>query len=203
MGKMDDLPLPEFDDPPGDPVALLCAWLDGAQARGIALPNAAALATVGADGRPSNRTVLVQHVTADGLVFGTHTVSRKGRDLAARPYAAATFFWRETLQQIHVAGPVYPLPAPESDALFAERAPVARAMAAASRQSEPMPDESALRTRAAELAAAGPVARPDTWAGYRIAYQTIEFWHDRPDRLHRRLRYDRTEDSWTSVRLQP
>ncbi|WP_426502004.1 phenazine biosynthesis FMN-dependent oxidase PhzG [Dactylosporangium sp. McL0621] len=200
---MDDLSLPEFADPPADPVALLRAWLDAAAGRGIALPNAIALATADAAGRPSNRTVLVQHIRPDGLVFGTHTVSRKGRDLTANPYAAATFFWRETLQQLHVAGPVHRLADPESDALFAERAPVARAMAAASRQSEPMPDEAALRARAAELGAAGPAGRPDTWAGYRLAFESIEFWHDSTDRLHRRLRYDRTPTGWTTARLQP
>ncbi|WP_433040414.1 phenazine biosynthesis FMN-dependent oxidase PhzG [Dactylosporangium sp. CS-033363] len=197
------LELPEFADPPADPIALLRHWVAAAAARGIELPAAVALATADAEGRPSCRTVLVQHIRDDGLVIGTHTVSRKGRDLADRPYAAATFFWRETLQQIHVAGPVHVLPGAESDALFAERAPVARAMAAASRQSEPMPDEQLLRARAAELAADEPVERPLIWVGYRLAYQSIEFWHDEPDRLHRRLRYDRTGTGWTTVRLQP
>ncbi|MER7279320.1 phenazine biosynthesis FMN-dependent oxidase PhzG [Dactylosporangium sp. NPDC000244] len=198
-----DLELPEFEDPPDDPVALLRSWLGAAAERGVGLANAVALATADAGGTPSSRTVLVQHIRDDGLVFGTHTVSRKGRDLAARPYAAATFFWRETLQQVHVAGRVHRLPAAEADALFAERAPVARAMAAASRQSEPMLDEAALRARAAELGADGPAARPDTWAGYRIEPAAVEFWHDETDRLHRRLRYDRTPAGWTWTRLQP
>ncbi|MEV4512646.1 phenazine biosynthesis FMN-dependent oxidase PhzG [Dactylosporangium sp. NPDC049525] len=198
------LVLPEFDDPPADPIALLGAWLDTAVDRGVREPYSILLATADSAGMPSSRVVLLKDFDPQGLVFTTHTGSRKGAELAARPYASATFYWRETLQQIHVTGPVQQLPAAASDALFAERPAAAQATTAASRQSAPLDDEAALRQRAADLlSTGGPIARPDGWAGYRLTPTGIEFWHGSVDRLHRRLRYDRQPIGWRSQRLQP
>ncbi|WP_433041040.1 phenazine biosynthesis FMN-dependent oxidase PhzG [Dactylosporangium sp. CS-033363] len=198
------LVLPEFDEPPGDPVALLREWLDAAVARGVREPASILLATADAAGTPSSRVVLLKGIDAGGLIFTSHTGSRKGTDLAARPYASATFYWRETVQQIHVTGPVQQLPPAESDALFAERPAAAQATTAASRQSAPLDDETALRRRAADLLATGQtIARPEGWAGYRLTPAGIEFWHGSVDRLHRRLRYDRGAAGWTPQRLQP
>lgn len=198
------LVLPEFDEPPADPVALLREWLDAAVERQVREPYAVVLATADAAGVPSSRVVLLKGLTADGLVFTSHTGSRKGVELAGRPYASATFYWRETLQQIHVAGPVRQLPPADSDALFAERPATARAATAASRQSQPLDDESALRQRAAGLLASGdPIERPDGWAGYLLAPASIEFWHGSVDRLHRRLAYRHGDAGWSGQRLQP
>ncbi|GAA4261765.1 phenazine biosynthesis FMN-dependent oxidase PhzG [Dactylosporangium darangshiense] len=196
--------LPEFDDPPADPIGLLRGWLDAAIAGGVREPYSIVLATADAAGVPSSRIVMLKGLEPHGLVFTSHTGSRKGADLAARPFAAATFYWRETLQQVNVAGPVRQLSPAESDALFAERPVAAQATTAASRQSAPLHDEAALRRRAADLlAAGGTIARPDGWAGYRIEPAAIEFWHGSVDRLHRRLRYDRHPTGWTPQRLQP
>jgi pyridoxamine 5'-phosphate oxidase len=198
------LVLPEFADPPADPIALLRGWLDGAVAHEVREPYAMVLATAGADGMPSSRIVLLKDLDPHGLVFTTHTGSRKGADLAVRPYASATFYWRETLQQLHVTGPVRQLPPAQSDALFAERPAAAQATTVASRQSAPLDDETVLRQRAADLLTAGtPIARPDGWAGYRLEPTGIEFWHGSIDRLHRRLRYDHYPTGWTPRRLQP
>ncbi len=198
------LQLPEFDTPPADPIVLLRGWLHDAVIRAVREPYAMVLATADAAGRPSTRVVLLKHLDADGLVFTTHTGSRKGTDLADRPYASATFYWRETLQQLHVAGPVRQLAAAESDALFTDRPAAARATTVVSRQSQPLHDEDALREHAAALLDVGaPIERPAGWAGYRLQPATIEFWHGSPDRLHRRLRYDHVDDAWVPQRLQP
>ncbi|MET8983569.1 phenazine biosynthesis FMN-dependent oxidase PhzG [Streptomyces sp. NPDC004539] len=202
-----DLDLPEFDTPPADPVPLLLGWLDSAVAREVREPYAAVLATADAEGRPSTRVLLVKDADASGLVFTSFTGSRKGRELAARPWASLTFYWRETLQQLTVSGPVEQVGAAESDALFARRPLAARATTSVSRQSRPLTDERALRERATSLVAAGTdVPRPGEWTGYRLIPTAVEFWYGSPDRLHRRLRYDRPgtrTPSWTHERLQP
>ncbi|WP_075731354.1 phenazine biosynthesis FMN-dependent oxidase PhzG [Streptomyces acidiscabies] len=201
-----DLDLPEFDTPPADPLPLLLDWLDSAVAREVREPYAAVLATADADGRPSTRVLLVKDADASGLVFTSFTGSRKGVELAARPWASLTFYWRETLQQLTVTGPVEQVGAAESDDLFARRPLAARATTAVSRQSRPLTDEHALRAEAKSLVAAdADVARPAEWTGYRLVPTAIEFWYGSPDRLHRRLRYDRpgTDGTWTHERLQP
>lgn len=198
------LVLPEFDDPPAEPLALLRAWFASAVDRGLREPFAATLATVDEDGAPRTRTVLVKDVDAHGLLFGTSTTSRKGRHLAARPRAALTLYWRETLQQVNVAGTAEVLPDEVADALFARRTRSAQAATAASRQSRPLSSEADLRAEAARLAEAdGPVRRPADWAAYRVVPDAVELWYGSPDRLHRRLQYVRTGESWSATRLQP
>ena len=197
------LVLPEFDAPPADPLPLLRAWLDAAVAREVREPFAVTLATSSASGDPSTRTLMVKDVDDRGLVFGSFTSSRKGRDLAARPRAAMTFYWRETLQQINVAGLVETLSDDASSALFADRPPLAQATTAVSRQSQPLSSEADLRAAAARALDAGPVARPADWTGYRLVPDAIEFWYGSPDRLHRRLQYTRDAETWATQRLQP
>jgi pyridoxine/pyridoxamine 5'-phosphate oxidase len=120
------------------------------------------------------------------------------------PHAAGTLYWRETLQQVNIAGPVERLSEAESDALFHDRPPEAQRTTAVSQQSEPLTDERALRDAAGALAASGdPVPRPHDWGGYVIVPDRIEFWHGSPDRLHRRLSYTRDGDGWSPLRLQP
>jgi dihydrophenazinedicarboxylate synthase len=195
--------LPEFDRPPANPIALLRAWIDGAGTHGVREPLALALATVGVDGVPSTRIVLLKSLDETGLVFTSHFGSHKGRDIAANPQAAATLYWRETVQQINVAGRVERLSDAESDVLFAERPRAAQATTAVSEQSARLADESELRARAAALTEGGEIARPQGWGGYRLVIEQIEFWHGSPDRLHRRLQYHREGGDWTAMRLQP
>ncbi|HEY6730201.1 MAG TPA: pyridoxal 5'-phosphate synthase [Solirubrobacterales bacterium] len=195
------LQLPEFDAPPADPLPLLDRWLQTADEKGVREPRALALATADADGRPSNRILLVKQLTPT-LVFAGSYDSRKGQDLAANPRAAGTLYWRETLQQITIEGPVEKLSEAESDALFAERPTVGQATTVASSQGEALTDPAALRRSADELNGE-ELRRPPNWGGFRLDPDLIEFWHGSPTRLHRRLLYIKGERGWTHKRLQP
>lgn len=195
------LELPEFDSPPEDPLPLLERWLRTADERGVREPRALSLATADADGRPSVRTLLVKQLSPT-LVFAGSYDSRKGRDLAANPRAAGTLYWRETLQQITIEGPVEWLSEEESDALFAERPAAGRATTVASEQGAPLPDPGQLRRKADELDGEA-LRRPPNWGGYRLDPDLIEFWHGSPTRLHRRLLYIKGEGGWSHRRLQP
>jgi len=197
------LELPEFDAPPAEPLALLERWLAAAETRGVREPRALALATADADGRPSVRTLLVKQLTPT-LVFAGGYESRKGRDLAANPRAAGTLYWRETLQQITIEGPVERLSAEESDEIFGERPPQARATTVASSQGDPLDDPARLRDAAAALDEGdGSPPRPARWGGWRLDPDLVEFWHGSPNRLHRRLLYIKGEGGWEHKRLQP
>jgi dihydrophenazinedicarboxylate synthase len=197
------LVLPEFEAPPEDPLPLLERWLHLADERGVREPRALALATADAEGRPSNRILLLKQVTP-ALVFAGSYESRKGRDLAVNPRAAGTLYWRETLQQIVVEGPVTKLSEAESDALFGERPQAGQATTVASSQGESLPDPAELREVASSIAhRAEPLRRPARWGGYRLEPDVIEFWHGSPDRLHRRLLYVKTDGTWSHRRLQP
>lgn len=195
------LPLPEFDSPPADPLPLLEGWLRGAEELGVREPRALALATADGEGQPSVRTLLVKQLTPT-LVFSGSYGSRKGRDLAANPRAAGILYWRETLQQITIEGPVERLSEEESDALFAARPAAGRAAAVASEQGAPLADPDALRSKAEELDGA-ELRRPPNWGGFRLDPDLVEFWHGRPTRLHRRLLYIKDQDGWGHQRLQP
>jgi pyridoxamine-phosphate oxidase len=197
------LPLPEFEAPPGEPLPLLERWLAAADERGVREPRALALATADAEGRPSNRIVLLKQASP-AILFAFGANSRKGRELAANPRAAGTLYWRETLQQVIFEGPVERLSAEESDRLFAERPPAGRAATVASSQGEALEDPDGLRREAAELARnGGALRRPEDWGGYRLDPDQVEFWHGSPGRLHRRLLYVKRGGAWTHQRLQP
>jgi dihydrophenazinedicarboxylate synthase len=201
---LDGRALPEFDRPPADPIDLLRQWWTTAGELRVREPGAVALATADEHGHTSARIVALLGVTADGLVFTSHSGSRKGRELAAIPWASGVLYWRETGQQITVAGPVTRMSATESDALWESRPAATYPMSVASEQSAPLADETELRATARELADDDqPLTRPDTWCGYRLAPVMVEFWQGSPDRLHRRLRYEHTEGGWTHERLQP
>lgn len=198
------LAFPEYDSPPPEPLGLVRRWIEQATARGVREPLALALATVDAHGHPSSRIVAVIEATDRGLLFASHSSSRKGRELAATAWASGVLYWRETGQQLVLSGPVAQCDDTESDALWSGRPVPLHAMSAASRQSEPLEDPAALRAEAHRLGAAGtPLPRPARYVGYRLRPTTVEFWSADPDRAHRRLHYDHDSDGWHPTRLQP
>jgi dihydrophenazinedicarboxylate synthase len=197
------LELPEFGAPPDEPLSLLESWLQGADERGVREPRALALATADAAGRPSNRIVLLKQATPS-IVFAFSANSRKGQDLATNPRAAGTLYWRETLQQVVIEGPVKRMSASESDELFAERPPLGQATTVASNQGEELSNPERLRQEADALVRGDEsLRRPEDWGGYRLDADLIEFWHGSPDRLHRRLLYTKADGQWAHRRLQP
>lgn len=186
------------------PTAQLSRWLSEAIAAGHPEPTAMALATVSASGEPSNRVVLLKGID-EGLVFFTNYGSAKGRDLAANPRAAATFFWVLLERQVRVNGAVTQVSREESEAYFRSRPYESRIGAWASRQSEVLADRAALEARIAALTAEYPedVPLPPFWGGYRLVPDRVELWQGRPSRLHDRLRYTRVAEGWTIERLSP
>ncbi|WP_369373425.1 phenazine biosynthesis FMN-dependent oxidase PhzG [Streptomyces sp. cg36] len=202
-----EVAFPEFLTPPPGPMGLLASWLESSIAHGVREPRALALATADARGRASSRIVVLTSVSQDGLVFLSHSSSQKGRELAENPWASGVLYWRETSQQITLGGPVEPLPDAEADRIWFARPVFTHAMSTASRQSRPMEglDEvAALRSTARELGTPQrPLPRPATFTAYRLVPECVEFWADGTDRLHERLRYDRTAAGWDISRLQP
>ncbi|MFY1704978.1 phenazine biosynthesis FMN-dependent oxidase PhzG [Micromonospora sp. WMMA1923] len=193
-----------FATPPDEPMGLLRSWLDAARADAVREPGALALATADADGRPSTRMVQVLAVRDTGLLFASHSGSRKGRELAANRWASGVLYWREVARQVVVSGPTGPLGADEADALWMARPVATHPMSVASQQSAPLTDENALREQARQLGDGGvPLPRPDAWLAYLLEPESVEFWESSPDRLHRRLRFDRDGTGWRSDRLQP
>jgi pyridoxamine 5'-phosphate oxidase len=197
-------PLPLL--PEADPFALFETWLKAADAAEANDPNAMALATVDADGLPDVRMVLLKDFDRDGFVFYTNTLSAKGRELAANPKAALLFHWKSLRRQVRIRGDVEPVTQAEADAYFATRARHSQIGAWASEQSQPLPDRLALEKRVAEFGlkfGIGKVPRPPHWSGYRVKPLSMEFWRDRPFRLHERLVFQRVGAAWTTSRLFP
>jgi pyridoxamine 5'-phosphate oxidase len=193
--------------PPPEPLGLLRRWLDEAAA--VTVPGAppgtaAVLATVSADAQPTTRAVEVRACDGRGLVFFANLNSRKGRDLRARPAAAATLYWPSAWRQVNLAGHVVFTSDGESDGLWATRSPWSQAVATVSDQGAPLRDEAALRTRVQDLAApARPLPRPAGHGGFVLVPAAIEFWQGDPDRIHRRWHYQRAGDGWSNWLLQP
>jgi len=168
--------------------------------------TAMTLATVGVEGRPTARMVLLKGADANGFVFFTNYESRKARELAANPYAALCLHWPGLKVQVRVEGPVERLTTAESDAYFATRARRSQLGAWASQQSAPLPGRAWLLARYLRESAryAGrDVPRPPHWGGYRLLAQRIEFWYDQAYRLHDRILYERCGDAWRTRRLYP
>ncbi|MDO9377702.1 MAG: pyridoxamine 5'-phosphate oxidase [Nocardioidaceae bacterium] len=188
-----------------DPVALFGRWLDEVVGSGMHEPNAMALATVDAGGDPAVRIVLLKGFDARGAVFYTNGDSAKGHDLAAHPRASLAMLWHPLQRQVRITGRVEPVAASESDAYFASRPHGSQVGAAASPQSQVVADRDELDRRYAEVEAAHPddVPRPPHWGGYRVALEVVEFWHGRQGRMHDRLRFTASGDTWTRERLAP
>jgi len=189
-----------------DPFALFNAWLREAIAKEPNDANAMSLATADADGLPDVRMVLLKEADARGFVFYSNLDSAKGRQLAANPKAALLFHWKSLRRQVRVRGAISPVSPAEADAYWATRARPAQLGAWASDQSRPLPDRLALEKRIAEVGlkfGLGKVPRPPHWSGFRVAPQVIEFWRDRPFRLHERLVFERAGEAWTTRRLFP
>ena len=193
-------------DAGGDPYPLLERWFGDAVAAGITEPNAMALATVGADGRPSVRVVLCKGLDERGLVFYTGYGSRKSRDLGVEPWCALTLLWHDVGRQVRVEGPAERVQAAESDAYWASRPRDSQLGAWASPQSQVVPDRADLDARLVEAERTfddAEVTRPDGWGGWRVEPQVMEFWQGRHGRLHDRLLYTRAGDGWRRDRLAP
>lgn len=190
-----------------DPIPQFLAWFQAAVELGIEMPNAMVLATADAEGRPSARYVLLKGVDAEGFVFYSHSVSDKGEQLRANPRAALVFYWVPMHRQVRVEGSVSEVSAAEADAYFASRPYASQVSAWVAPQSTTVSGRDFLERRAAELDqqfAGGPVPRPDTWIGYRVRPERIEFWQGRENRLHDRLCYERSAGSgWHMRRLAP
>lgn len=224
------MPASPFDDgadraddvsalPDGDPFGLFARWLADAEGSEPNDANAMALATATPDGVPSARMVLMkdhgEHLGREleggaggGFVFYTNAQSRKGAEIAANPRAALLFHWKTLRRQVRIEGLLHEVSAAEADAYFHSRARISQLGSAASDQSRPLPERSDYLERVAALAAqfpTGDVPRPRYWTGFCLAPEAIEFWLDRPGRLHDRRRFTRIAGGggWTSTLLYP
>lgn len=189
-----------------DPIAQFAEWLALASQGGVPEPTAMAVATAGADGMPNVRMLLLKGADARGFVFYTNLGSPKAAELAANPRAALCFYWNQIKRQVRVAGPVERVSDAEADAYFASRPRLSQIGAWASHQSQPMADRFELERNCAAVALRhgfGTVPRPPGWSGFRVVPESIEFWHEKPFRLHERVRFTRTKDGWTSQWIFP
>lgn len=194
------------DTTPGDPFGLFETWLGEAGESEINDPNAMSLSTVGTDGMPSSRMVLLKGLDARGFVFYTNFESRKGVQLKANMMAALLFHWKSLRRSVRIEGEVEIVTDEEANAYFASRPRQSQIGAWASQQSRPLEGRFELEKRVAVYAAkhaVGKVPRPDYWSGFRVLPRRIEFWQDGAFRLHDRLVYNRSGEDWSTERLYP
>ncbi|MBN2971207.1 pyridoxamine 5'-phosphate oxidase [Roseomonas aeriglobus] len=189
-----------------DPISIFDTWLREAEAGEPNDPNAMALATADAQGRPSVRMVLLKGHDDRGFVFYTNRESRKAGELAENVHAALLFHWKSLRRQVRVEGPVTRVTDAESDAYFASRGRASQLGAWASDQSRPLDDRSTFEARYASMEQrfdGQDIPRPPHWGGYRVAPDVIELWEDRPGRLHHRRLFTRTDSGWSEGLLFP
>lgn len=188
-----------------EPLQQFEQWFQAALDAGVPEPNAMTLATVGPEGRPSTRIVLIKDYDARGLVWYTNYDSRKGRELAAHPWAALQFHWVEMERVVRIEGRVERVAEAESDAYYASRPLDSRLGAWASPQSQPITSRAVLVSNAAKAAAQHGLnpPRPPHWGGFRLDPDRWEFWQGRKSRLHDRLRYRQEGEVWIRERLSP
>lgn len=191
---------------PSDPIARFTAVLEKAKRTDLPEPTAFVLATVGADGKPSARVVLLKAFDERGFVFYTNLESRKGRELTAVPYVALCFYWPPLNQQVRIEGSVEQVSDAEADAYFATRPRGAQIAAWSSVQSAPLASRSELEKRFSALEkeyTGREVSRPPFWSGFRVIPERIEFWEFRENRLHDRTLYIRDGGKWVGQNLYP
>ena len=195
-------------DAADEPLRLFAAWFEEAKRSEPVNPDAMTLSTVDGDGLPNGRMVLLKGYDARGFVFYTNTDSVKGRELAGAAKAALTFYWKSLQRQVRLRGTVEPVSAVEADAYFATRSRMAQIGAWASKQSSPLENRMAFEaavTRYTAKFGIAAVPRPPHWSGYRVEPVEIEFWQERPFRLHDRIAFTRAETGalWRKTRLYP
>jgi pyridoxamine 5'-phosphate oxidase len=196
----------EAGDLDPDPIAQFRQWFDAAMAVRVLDPNAMSIATVGADGQPSLRTVLLKYYDASGFVFYTNLESRKAREIDGNPRVALLFYWAELSRQVRITGLAGKTTAAESLRYFLTRPRDSQIGAWVSAQSSVISGRGLLESKFMELKqkfAAGQVPLPSFWGGYRVEPETLEFWQGRESRLHDRFLYTRSADGWSIARLAP
>jgi len=189
-----------------DPFALFSAWMDEARQSELNDADAVAIATADARGRPSVRMVLLRRHGPDGFGFFTHIDSRKGREIAENPYGALVIHWKTLRRQVRAEGPMVRIADAEADAYFAGRSRESRIGSWASDQSRPLDSRETFERRYAEAQqrfSGKDVPRPPGWSGFRLIPERIEFWSDRPHRLHERRLFVRSDGEWTEGLLYP
>lgn len=195
----------DVGDLPADPIEAFKRWFDEAQRAEVPEPSAMTLATVGSEGTPSARIVLLKGLDQRGFTFFTDFRSKKGHDLESHPRATLLFYWKELERQVRITGDVATLPDGESEAYFKSRPLGSRIGAWASHQSSVIPDRAWLEKKVAEAEAkfGGDPPLPPHWGGFRVEPDEFEFWQGRESRLHDRLRYRPDETGWVVERLSP
>jgi pyridoxamine 5'-phosphate oxidase len=188
-----------------NPLALLGRWLEDARGAGALESRSVAFVTVGADGRPSARTVSLKRLEDRALVFTSALWTRKARELEGNPHVALLFYWAQIGRQVHITGHAGPAERELAEELFSERELSHRVQTLVSRQGEPLADIEPLRARHAHLMQAleAPPECPSDWGAIRVVPDALEFWSQSPDRIHDRLLYERVAGGWSVSRLSP
>ena len=191
---------------PENPYNLLCCWMDNAIAEKIPEPTAICLSTVKPNGRVNSRIVLAKEIQEDGLVFFTNYNSAKGHDIANNPSASAIFFWAEMQRQIRIEGTIKKISEKDSDEYYMERPKLSKIGAWASPQSQVIQSRNELEQLVEKFQKEfeqKELSRPPFWGGYKLKYESIEFWQGRQGRLHDRFLYTQKLGSWEICRLAP
>jgi pyridoxamine 5'-phosphate oxidase len=195
-----------FDDTLKNPFTLFTQWYEEAQSKEFDCPDAMTVASVGSDGFPSVRVVLMKDFSSEGFIFYTNLKSQKAQAIINNPKVCLNFHWKSTKKQVRITGIAQPVSDLVANQYFSSRPRTSQLGAWASKQSQEMPDRFALEKRVIEFTAKfglGPIPRPEFWSGFCVVPEKIEFWHEKPYRLHERIVYIQTPLGWQPHRLFP